>query len=98
MKNKPTSIMQNGIRTATALLKRCGCTPIKGHYDQSYHFNSGFFYAPNGNLWYWMTSDDRYFPKQTPLFRRAKNLQDLVGETNHYPKTEEDLRYLLEHN
>lgn len=96
-KNVPTYTMQKGIRTATALLKRCGCTPVKGHYSQGYHYNSGFFYSPKGVLWYWMTSDDRYFPGRTPLFRTAKNLKDFTGGTNRYPENEEDLKQMLEY-
>lgn len=95
-KNNPTSIMQKGIRTATALLKRCGFIPVKGHYSQGFHYNSGFFFSPRGTLWYWMTSDDRFFPGATPLFRTAKHLKDFTGGTNRYPKDEEQLKQLVE--
>lgn len=95
-KNNPTYIMQKGIRTATALLKRCGFTPVKGHYSQGFHYNSGFFYSPKGALWYWSTSDDRYFPWRTPLFRTAKDLKDFTGGFNRYPKTEDELKSLVE--
>lgn len=98
-----TTCFNKGIRSAVAFLKRNGCTPVKGHYSQGYHYCSGFFYAPNGNLWYFMTADDRMAKKSgepmanrdMPLFRTARDLNDYTGGPNGYVKNAVQFRSLV---
>jgi len=100
-----TTKMNKGVRSAVAFLKRCGCTPVRGCYHQGYHYNSGFFTSPKGLLWYWSTADDRNATTSggeprgildIPLIRVAKDTKDYVGGHNNYPKTDDELRCLIE--
>ena len=75
--------LSRSLRATTAFLKRHGCTPVRGHYGQGYHYHSGFFTSPGGKMWYWAAGDDRLPP--AILFRRAKDVRDFTGGLNQYP-------------
>ena len=92
--NEITANIAASVRSTTAFLERHGCTPVKGHYGNGYHFHSGFFTSPRGLLWYWMTVDDR--EDNAILFRRAKHLKDYTGETNRWPKDGAEFDRLIE--
>lgn len=81
--NSEMQKLSRSLRATTAFLKRHGCTPVRGHYSQKYHYHSGFFTSPGGMMWYWTAGDDRTPP--TILFRRAKDVRDFTGGLNQYP-------------
>jgi len=103
-KNDYTTVMNKGIRSATAFIRRCGGIPVKGHYSQGYHYNSGFFTTPTGNLCYWMCGDDRNTRHEgephgfmdMPLFRSASHLKDYTGGTNNYPRSVQEVQMFMD--
>jgi len=96
---KSTLCFQNGIRSATAFIKRNGGEPVKGHCSQGWHYVSGFFKTPKGNLAYFMTGDDRtVFPGQLlshPVFRTANHLKDYSGGRNHFLRDESEFKKFM---
>lgn len=89
---------KKSVRSMTAFLKRHNCTPIKGHYGQHYHYHSGFFTSPQGQVWYWSTCDDRLTygrGRMDILIRTAKDVKDFTGGNNQYPYTGEDFDNLM---
>ena len=105
MKDNRTEAVQTigmkSVRAMTAFLRRHGCEPIKGHYGQHYHFHSGFFRSPQGQIWYWMSGDDRYQigrGSTNLLVRTATDTADFHGGLNNFPQTGAQFDYLLEHD
>lgn len=65
----------------------------KGHF-----YSSGFFQLPNGNIWYFSTSDVRWSDKNELLIRTAKDFKDYTGGSNQFARIdhlEEDLRRIV---
>lgn len=63
----------------TKILKEKGCTEIK--LDYGFYYFSGFYTAPDGQIWYLFTSDTR--SGYTRLFyRTAKSYKDFTGGEN----------------
>ena len=59
-----------------------GCQNIK--LDYGFYFFSGFFTAPNGQIYYISCSDVRYFDYNQLLIRTAKHYKDFTGGPNQY--------------
>jgi hypothetical protein len=62
------------------VLEARGCTEIK--LDYGFYYFSGFFTAPNGQIYYILSSDVRHFDYERLLIRTAKHYKDYSGGTN----------------
>lgn len=80
------------------MVSEVGCTNVKlraGHFDIS-----GFFTAPNGQVWYMCLSDVRWGDGMI-YFRTAKDYNDYCGGTNNNTKLEyvrDNLKRILQIN
>lgn len=76
-------------REFTKALSLVGCTNVD--IGKPNHFDvSGFFTAPNGQIWYFSISDLRW-SKDKMLIRTAKHYKDWTGGGNQYVKIDSDL-------
>lgn len=76
-------------REFTKALSLVGCTNVD--IGKANHFDvSGFFTAPNGQIWYFSISDLRW-SKEKMLIRTAKHYKDWTGGSNQYVKIDADL-------
>jgi hypothetical protein len=71
----------------TKILKAKGCTDIK--LDYGFHYFSGFYTAPDGQIWYLFTPDKRYFGYEKIIYRTAKHYKDYSGGINCEVSTKE---------
>jgi hypothetical protein len=66
----------------TKIFKERGCTNIQMNYG--FYYFSGFFTAPNGQIYYFSASDIRHFQYDRLLIRTAKSYTDYTGGQNQY--------------
>jgi len=64
------------------ILKAKKCTQIKMSYG--FYYFSGFFTAPSGQVYYFSSSDVRYYIHSRLLIRTAKDYKDYIGGINQY--------------
>lgn len=66
----------------TDVLTRKGCTNIDMTYG--FYYFSGFFTAPNGQVFYFSSSDVRHFGYKELLIRTARDYKDYTGGSNNF--------------
>ncbi len=62
------------------ILESKGCTDVQ--ISSGFYYFSGFYTAPDGQIWYLFSSDKRYFGYAKLTYRTAKNYKDYIGGAN----------------
>ena len=69
------------------ILESKGCTDVQ--ISSGFYYFSGFYTAPDGQIWYILSSDKRHFGYDKLTYRTAKSYKDFSGGANREISTKE---------
>ncbi len=69
------------------ILEDKGCTDVQ--ISSGFYYFSGFYTAPDGQIWYILSSDKRHFGYDKLTYRTAKSYKDFSGGANREISTKE---------